>query len=134
MNVVCSFSVTLKDQHSGFGLLECLITLVILSTSILMVMSESLRQIQRSREMLLLNQLYQEVDSLCLFVNQHEADAALIVDEWESQFAILFPQAKSHIHLTAKTLMIEIDIHPYTLKVIAHGMRSKKSLTRHDAR
>ncbi len=99
-----------------------------------MVMSVSLRQIQQSREALLLNQLYQEVDSLCLFVQQHEKDATLIIDKWQSQFAILFPQAKSHIQLTAKSLVIEIEIHPYTLKVIAHGMRSRKTLTRHDAR
>lgn len=133
MNVVCSFSITLKKQRAGFGLLECLITLVILSTSVLMVMNVCLLQIQQARESLILNQLDQQVDSLCLFLYQHEQNANTIIANWQNQFAILFPDAKSQIQYTTNQTIIEIHIHSYTLKVLAHGMRIQKTLTRHDA-
>lgn len=132
MNVVCSFSTT-KAQHLGFGLVECLISLMILSTSILMVMNVCLLQIKQARESLILNQLDQQVDSLCLFLYQHEKNANTIIANWRNQLSILFPDAKSQIkHLTNETV-IEIDIHSYTIKVTAHGMRTKKTLTRNDA-
>lgn len=134
MNVVCSFSATNKAQHSGFGLVECLISLMILSTSILMVMSIGLRQIQQSRETLLQNQLYQQIDSLCFFIYQHPQNASMIIDSWKNQFTLLFPQAKTYAQFQEKKLVVDIEMQGYSLKVIANGMCSKKTLTRHDAR
>lgn len=96
-------------------------------------MNVCLLQIKQARESLILNQLDQQVDSLCLFLYQHEKNANTIIVNWQKQLSTLFPDAKSQIQYTSKETVIEIHIHSYTFKVLAHGMRIQKTLTRHDA-
>jgi len=134
MNDVCSFPLLLKNQNDGFGLIEALIALVILSTTILLMMSVALRQTNEARETLLLNQFHMQADALAELVTEHPANAHPIMLSWQTHWQQIYPKANIQTHKNAEGVSILIDVNHFSLKVVsdAKGSCSHK-ISRNDA-
>lgn len=125
----------LKKKHSaGFGLLECLITLVIISTSMLMVLSFSLTQNRIMRDDLQLNQLHMQVDALLLLISQHPQYTETILSGWQRNLMSIFPHVTVESVVKDDSVNLHIKLDHFCLQVVSslHGNTQKK-LSRDDA-
>ncbi len=119
---------------TGYSLLEVIISLVILSTTILLTASFGLQQIQQSRQALVFNQLYMQVDSLAILLGQNSQAHAMIFHQWQTEFHRCFPQATLQCTHSETNFNLIITLFPYCLKVtiLSNGALSHKTLTRID--
>ncbi|MCS5711847.1 hypothetical protein [Candidatus Berkiella aquae] len=136
MNEVCSPSVSVKWFHNrGYGFIEVLIALVIFLTTLLSMIGIGLKQIQQTRESLLLNQLHFQVDTLSLLIHQHSSLESAIFNEWQKHFQELFPQAKINFQSQEQGFVLNLRVLPYHFKVITHrdGVHQHKTISRTDS-
>lgn len=117
LNDVCSIPTSVQNQSAGFGSIDTLISLVILSTTILLMMSVALRQTTQARQLLVLNQLYMQADVLVELLALHPADVHPVVIHWQANFQQIYPKALIH-PTNVEQLAIHINVNPFSLKVV----------------
>lgn len=127
MKIDKSFSILSNAKLcAGYGLLEVVISLVILSTTILLSASFGLKQIQQSRRALILNQWHMQVDSLRILLRQNPQIRSEFLNDWQTDCQKRFPQAKVEFTLSETHLIS-------TIQFSSHGTLSNKTFTRTDA-
>lgn len=114
------------DSHAGSSLIEVLIALTILTTTILLSISLGLGQIQQNRQALVLNQIQMQVDALAMLLQQYPTAQIRILHDWQNRFQQTFPQASLKITVSDTQIIIEFLLSP-------HEKLSKKIITGHDA-
>ncbi len=114
------------DSHAGSSLLEVMIALTILTSTMLLSINLGLRQIQQNRQALLLNQIHMQVDALAILVMQYPAAQPSILHDWQSQFQQKFPQVFLKTTVSDTQIIIEFMLVPY-------DKLSKKIIARYDA-
>lgn len=124
---------TFKNAQRGFCLLESLITLVILSTSIMMMMNVGLTQIRQIRDDLQLNQLHMQVDALSLLISQEPLRAEAILLDWQENLKSMFPHAVIQSVVKDGSVNLHIKLDYYCLQVVSSVYGSQKKLSRNDA-
>lgn len=124
----------LRSQNTGFGLIETLLTLVILSTSILMILGLGLTQLRHMREDLRLNQLHMQVDALSLLISQHPHHRETILLGWQSNVESIFPHVVIQSVVKDDSVNLRIKLDHFCLQVVSslHG-NTQKYLSRDDS-